>query len=342
MWPVLGLCALLAVGTRPASPVEESPARGVEGTASAPVLIRAADGGYLAAWESRSAGRRHDVLFSRRLPGPGGEWSSPPTRLDTDPAGAARSLEPRLAAGPQGLVVAAWQDARNGRDDVYLNRSLDGGRTWLERDVRPESDAPGAATSSMISLAASGGTVFLAWEDQRNGERDIRFTRSVDGGALWEADRRVDSDSAGVAASFHPQIAGWADGALAVIWWDERDGLADVYLRRSRDAGASWEAPEVRLDGGAAGATGSHGVRIAVAGDSLLVQWTEGVGEVVQEVERVSGDRGRTFAPVRAASRAVPPPNTVVETDGSLTSLVAEPAGEGLRLVRASVPSRTK
>jgi hypothetical protein len=240
-------------------------------------------------------------------------------------------------------VLAAWQDARNGRDDVYVNRSTDGGRTWLAEDLRIESDAPGGATSSMISLVTDGkGGVFLAWEDERSGERDIRFTRSVDDGTTWEADRRIDSDEAGTAASFHPQIACWADGALAVIWWDERDGLADVYVRRSRDAGASWEGPEVRLDGGAAGGAGSHDVRIAVAGDSLFVQWKEGVGEVVEEVERVSGDRGRTFAPARAVSRALPPANTIREEGGGLTTLVAEPAGKGLRFVRASSSRRPR
>jgi hypothetical protein len=344
MWAALGICAVMAVGARPSGPAEEDPARGGSGRPSAPVLLRARDGGYLAAWESVEAGGRHDVLFSRRSPGERGEWSAPPVRLDTDAPGAARSLEPRLARGTAGLVVAAWQDARSGCDDVHVNRSTDGGRTWLARDVRVESDLPGAAASSMISLASDGALGFyLAWEDQRSGDRDIYFTRSLDGGATWETDRRVDSDDRG-GASFHPQIACWPDGALAVVWWDERDGLGDVYVRRSTDAGASWDGAETRLDEGEVGACASHDVRLAVEEDSLFVRWREGLGEVTVDVERVSADRGGTFAPPSRPARAMLPAGAVREADGGVATLDVRPGGDGLRFVRGAVsrPSGTE
>jgi hypothetical protein len=33
-----------------------------------------------------------------------------------------------------------WRDTRNGRDDIYFNRSPDGGATWLIADVRLDTD----------------------------------------------------------------------------------------------------------------------------------------------------------------------------------------------------------
>lgn len=276
----------------------ERPTLGAVGTAAAPELAVGADGAALLLWEAR-AGGESDILFSRREPGPAGRWLDVPVRLDTDPPGAARSIEPRLAAGPAGRVYAVWQDGRAGRDAVLFSRSTDGGCTWS-----PEETRLGPGAGSMASLAAAGPDVVVAWEDRRDGERDIRLARSSDGGATWAADERVGTDEAGRAASYHPQLVAWDDGDLLVVWWDERDGLADLYVRRRGDGGRTWAGAEARLDPGEPGAVTSRDARLAAAGDRVVIAWQEGGdGPQAQLVSRESADRGVTWGPVQELGR---------------------------------------
>ena len=267
-----------------------------EGRASAPACVLTEDGAFLVAWESRDDGER-DVLVRRRDPADG--WSAPSLRLDTDAPGAARSLEIRLAVGEPGHVHCAWQDSRHGKDDVFLNRSTDGGRTWLAEDVRVGTTSPGSSTSSMIALAADReGRAYLAWEDRRDGDRDVYFTRSTDAGVTWEAERRLDSDPPGAAISYHPQLACWDDGTVVAIWWDERSGLADLYVRRSTDGGVTWGPPETRLDPGEPGAAASRDAKLAVSGDRIVVAWEDEVENREKDVHvRVSVDRGGSWGP---------------------------------------------
>jgi hypothetical protein len=283
----------------------ERPAGDAKGVAAAPDLAVAPDGAALLVWESRRDGEP-DVLFRRREPGRDPAWLAAPVRLDGGEPGAARSLEPRLAAGPGGAVYAVWQDRAFGRDAILFSRSSDGGRTWARREA-PLGGGP--AASSMASLAAAGDDVFVAWEDLGAGERDIRFARSGDRGATWDDARDVGTDEAGRAASWHPQIAAWPDGGLVVAWWDDRDGLSDLYVRRSRDGGRSWEGPEVRLDPGAPGETASRDASLAVAGDRMVVAWEEqsADGTPSRLVWRASDDRGATWGELAEAGRGRDP-----------------------------------
>lgn len=296
--PTLALIAWALLGGRPAPvPPElrsaESPAGSCRERPSAPAGAVDGTGAVLLVWESRGAGEA-DIRFSRRAPGAEAAWLPEPLRLDTDVPGAARSLEPRIAAGPPGAVYAAWQDARSGADDIRFNRSTDGGRSWQAEDLRLDDGAPGGATSSMPSLAADrAGRVYVAWEDLRDGDRDIFFARSTDGGRSFGANVRLDTDDAGSGVSYHPQVVCRDDGTVLVGWWDERGGLPDIYMRRSTDAGASWGGPEARLDPGEPGAVASRHLRFADAGGRIVAAWEESGSVLV----RVSTDGGAGWGP---------------------------------------------
>src|SRR5580765_6125442 len=109
----------------PPSSAYERPAEGLAGTSAAPVLAVGDDGTFFLAWEQH-AGAQPDIVVRRREPGTRG-WVDPPHRVDTDGAAASQSIEPRIATGPGGLVLVAWQDRRSGTDAIRLNRSTDAG-----------------------------------------------------------------------------------------------------------------------------------------------------------------------------------------------------------------------
>jgi hypothetical protein len=108
--------------------------------------------------------------------------------------------------------------------EIYTRRSDDGGRTWgpAQRLTR----APGL--SHRPSVAAEGERVAVAWFDERDGNLEIYFKESSDGGRTWSADRRL---TAAPGESRHVTLA-LAGGDLYAVWYDERDGNPEIYFKR--------------------------------------------------------------------------------------------------------------
>ncbi|MEM7201155.1 MAG: sialidase family protein [Planctomycetota bacterium] len=244
-------------------------------------------------WEDGRSGAR-DIYFTRS-PDRGATWAAADVRLDTDIAGSAVSALPRVAASGRRVYVT-WLDERNGQADIYFNRSLDGGITWLAADVRLDTDAPGSAFSADPQIAVVGSNVYVVWADNRSGVNDVYCNRSLDGGTTWlRADVRLDTGPATTDSEL-PQLA--ADGnGVWVAWWDTRNGNGDVFCNYSRDRGTTWLAQDVRLDTNAPGATPSAEVQIAASDDAVYVTWRELRGSEADVYLNRSLDGGATWLP---------------------------------------------
>jgi hypothetical protein len=202
------------------------------------------------------------------------EPAGPDRRLDTDAAGNELSLVPDACCDGDRVYVV-WYDRRNGNMDVYFNRSLDGGDTWLAQDVRLDPGRPGAANSLIPRVCCSGDRVYVVWYDDRLGGNDIYFNRSLDAGDTWlPVAVRVDTDPVGTAQSREPQIA--CDGErVYVVWFDDRDGSWDIRFNCSRDAGDTWLADDVRVDRDPGTTARAELPQIACAGDDVCVVWRD-------------------------------------------------------------------
>ncbi len=157
-----------------------------------------------------------------------------------------------LAENTEGKLFIAWSN----RGTIYLDRSYDGGRTWLTNDLAigrypggGPIKVPGIEKCySMPMLAVDNslsyfrGCLYVVWADQSNGENDtdIWFMRSTNRGDLWTQKRRVNLDSIG-RHQFLPSIAvDEATGILYIVYYDRReydDLRTDVYLAYSTDGG---------------------------------------------------------------------------------------------------------
>lgn len=93
------------------------------------------------------------------------------------------------------------------------------------------------------TIVAEGDTIHVVWMDQRDGNSEIYYKRSLDGGDSWDMDTRL-TDNQYVSAL--PALA--VNGLmLHVAWYDTRDsGNFEIYYKRSQDGGITWE-PDVRL-----------------------------------------------------------------------------------------------
>ncbi len=108
--------------------------------------------------------------------------------------------------------------------EIYYKHSDDGGATW-GADTRL-TNAPDI--SARPSIAVAGADVHIVWYDQRDGNIEVYYKHSADGGTTWGADTRL-TDAPG--DSMHPAVAVSGDPAH-IVWFDRRDGNAEIYYKR--------------------------------------------------------------------------------------------------------------
>ncbi len=217
-------------------------------------------------------------------------------RVETDVAGAAASAKQRICCA-NGVLYVVWVDVRNGQNDVFFNKSTDGGRTWLAADVRLNTDAAGASVADDPEITCRGQSLWVVWEDARDGEKDIRLQRSTDGGNTWlGADVRLDQDAAGAAASGDPLVSvSQIDGrSLTVLFEDDRNGSRDILIRSSADGGVTW-TNETLVNANGAGTSQSDRPRLSRVGTRLYVTWMDNRNGNNDVFFNTSADNGATW-----------------------------------------------
>ena len=164
----------------------------------------------------------------------------PNTRLTTDDAS---SLRPIVAVAGR-YVYVAWDDDRDGNQEIYFKVSENGGTTWSQ-DMRLTQD--GASSTSPALVVDPAGVIHLAWRDKRGGTWSGWYMRSGDHGQTWTAPVNVTAYP-GSYEFTHPIIDLAADAnGLYLVWSDNRNqpdgvGWHNPYYRISTDGGKSWSA----------------------------------------------------------------------------------------------------
>ncbi len=175
----------------------------------------------------------NNEIYYKRSTDEGTSWGAD-TRLTIDTA---QSWNTSVAVSGSAVHVV-WIDNRNGNWEIYYKRSFDSGISW-GTDTRLSSDA---SYSEFPSVAASGSVVHVVWTDNRDGNYEIYYKRSTDGGVIWGAETRLTSNAQ---FSLTPSVS-VSGTSVHVVWRDFRDGNYEIYYKLSTDAGASWGA-DIRL-----------------------------------------------------------------------------------------------
>jgi DNA-binding PadR family transcriptional regulator len=185
-----------------------------------------------------------------------------------------------MRSNDKGLVVAAWHDERRGQErDVYANVSLDGGKTFLEKDIWVSKDYDHASTPALMldgqdihvffvgqtiqnkkSKAAKRQEVKKqksAKDKEKKGDksaaksepekRDIylvhRFSR--DHGKTWKESRLATLNATDTSDLLTPLVVAGQAGGAPRMWLVWRQGLAGLHGSYSDDRGASWKAAKL-------------------------------------------------------------------------------------------------
>ena len=198
------------------------------------------------------------IYFSRSTDG-GSSFSTPFAISDSSLSSNQGSIP---VVGPDGTVYVAWYNFD--QDFIRINKSTNGGSSFgtprLVADITSvPSPLPGGEfrTYSFPTMAVDQNTgyLYVAWSDFQNGDADIYFTRSMDGGTTWSTPIRVNDDTKfNDAHQFFPWMDVSPNGNLFIGWFDSRLDpspnatplLYDTYVTVSTDGGLTF-SPNQRI-----------------------------------------------------------------------------------------------
>jgi hypothetical protein len=85
-------------------------------------------------------------------------------------------------------VYIVWLERGEKEDSIRFNRSSDYGATWLDADVRIDSDSVGIGKRGLLfprMSADTTGKLYIVWSGDREGEYRLFLNRSTDYGTTW-------------------------------------------------------------------------------------------------------------------------------------------------------------
>ncbi|MDP9442037.1 MAG: glycoside hydrolase [Actinomycetota bacterium] len=133
---------------------------------------------------------------------------------------------------------------------LLLARSTDRGKTFTVTEVNQPSLFYGGHIIKWSPEGGEQGTLHMVFEDkpgQPQGDRDIFYQRSVDGGKTFSEPLVLhDDDPKELIGQFIPNLDVAPDGRVDVAWWDFRNDpglyVNDVYYTYSSDNGLTWSS----------------------------------------------------------------------------------------------------
>jgi Neuraminidase (sialidase) len=254
--------------SQPATPVD-----GGSGTSFDPRIVWTGGKGLVVTWSDERRGRRLFDVYARRSADGGVTWE-PEQLLSRFPRNGPTDLytAPQVLSDGGNRLWAIWMGLRGTKSAVYLNRSLDGGRTWTDPvPVTGESRSVFGQTIRQV-----GDHMLLVWNDTPIGQPDrVYAASSSDGGATWTAPTRIDrlAPEAPAASSLTAVLS--PDGEALVAWQDARNSRDDIFMARSTDWGRTW-SEEQRMDMDEPGTALSRFAKLARAADGrIALAWED-------------------------------------------------------------------
>jgi len=231
------------------------------------------------AWDTQDGGRSENrSVFLARSTDEGDTWVHTPVNINRGKTG--NDIEKNLllglavdSRGAQDIVYATYRaswpnpaaPAATRPGQAFVATSTDGGKTFAKStdqgktftmaEALPADEDqlnPSGPTLAWGPGGGPAGTVHLVWEGKpklTQGDRDILYRRSTDGGRTSGRTQMInDDDPAQLFSQHQPGLAIAPNGRVDVAWFDQRDGtgryVTDVYASRSTDFGVRWSKNE--------------------------------------------------------------------------------------------------
>jgi hypothetical protein len=146
--------------------------------------------------------------------------------------GQVESGDARLSTHPNGVYVV-WREGSGCSSEIAFRRSITGGVSF-----EPVLKLSKNTVASLDPLIDSHDTaVYVLWKEKREGSTDIFFTRSLDGGASFDATINI-SDTPGKSSQYALSTPG---DTVRIVWREKTVNGSDIFYRSSTDRGASFD-----------------------------------------------------------------------------------------------------
>jgi len=181
-------------------------------------------------------------------------------------------------------VYLTWWDFST--DNIMFEASHDRGQTWGPQ-IRVNT-AGGSAQQvgpwqipiPAMNVDPNSGGIAIAWPDVRNGNQDIFFAYSTDGGATWGTNHKI-NDDAGSTSQWMVDLAIDGSGKVHAAWEDGRTGAWNIFYANSTNHGQTWTT-NVRVSSEdtplSYNRPGDYFSIQAGPNDYIYVVWTDGRG----------------------------------------------------------------
>ena len=183
-------------------------------------------------WYDDTSGE-YEVYYKRSEDG-GTNWSS--TERLTWTSGI--SLHPAIAIDSSSTIHVVWEDHTPGNADIYYKASTNGGTTWSA--AKRLTWTSGQSFLPAIDADSSDG-IHVIWQDHTDGNGEVYYKASADGGTTWSAAKRLTWTSG---ESYGPGISIASNGAIHIVWYDDSLVNLEIYYKRSTDGGATWSVSQ--------------------------------------------------------------------------------------------------
>jgi hypothetical protein len=152
------------------------------------------------------------------------------------------SSYPSIAVDSNNHIFVVWEDASPGNIEIYFKKSTNGGTSWTTKRLSWNS---GYSKYPCIAVDSSD-NIFLVWHDSSQGNNEIFFKKSTDGGSSWMT-KRITWNSG---ISDQASVAAHSSGNIYVVWREHTPGNAEVYFQRSTNGGTSWTTKRLTWNAG--------------------------------------------------------------------------------------------
>jgi len=174
----------------------------------------------------------------------GGETWSNDTLINEDTPDNTYQWYPAIACDTKGNVFVVWSDNSNMFNDwdIKLSVSNDLGKSWSEPLTVNDEYLDNANQIKPDIHIDNNDIIYVVWEDDRNNEKQIFFSKSKNSGKSFQKDITI-SKLKDFTSSRVPDISVDENNNLFIVWLEDFNSLYNVYFTRSMDAGSHFSTP---------------------------------------------------------------------------------------------------